>query len=298
MQDQTTIMVQDLRLDIDRYQSVMLQSGLAANGALCACDLFFWFIAARSAAITSVFADTIENRNHFVSPSLLRTQLSGLLTLYAAQYHEKGPHEFVEEWMKGAAVGQMFDNRSSGGKRMTDGNLLKRIDQELPNAVGSIEKLYAMTSGWVHIDPKFFHSLTQDVGEDGKVQLRLFGPQFDIPQMKAEDEQNWVQSMLSINNLMIAKLLMWAACKQQIWSALTSEEFHPSSFKVDRLEIVGTTGELEAVLLDRGNVTDGKRFLVWINETNPKKNLAYLEFPVREQAETFVKWYLQELGDA
>ena len=55
---------------------------------------------------------------------------------------------------------------------------------------------------------------------------------------------------------------------------------------------------MEAVLLDRGDVSDGKRFLLWVNETSPKKNLAYIEFPAREQAETFAKWYFQNLSDA
>ena len=298
MQDQLSTITQKLRLDIDRYKSAILQAGMAANGALCTCDLFFWFTANRSAAITSAFTDAIESRNHFVGPALVRIQMSSLLTLYAANYHERGPHEFVEEWMKGKVVSQMHDNSADGGKRMHDGYLLQRIDKEIPDHVGSISDLYGVASGWVHLDPKFFHSLTQMFSEDGKVQFRLFGTQFEIPMMKTQDELNWVVNMISINNLMIGKLLMWASCKQGMWGGLTNEEFQMSTIKIDRLETVATANGLEAVLLDRGNIGGSKRFLLWVNETNPKKNLAYVEFPTRKQAEDFTNWYFQNLSEA
>ena len=298
MQDQLSALTQNLRQDIDRYKSAILQAGMAANGALCICDLFFWFTANRSAAITSAFTDAIESRNHFVGPALVRIQLSSILTLYAAHYHERGPHEFVEEWMKGKAVSQMRDNSADGGKLMRDGNLLQRIDEELPDHVGSISELYGVASGWIHLDPKFFRSLTQMFSEDGQAQFRLFGTQFDIPMMKTQDELNWVESMISINNLMIARLLMWASCKQEMWGGLTNEEFRMSTIKIDRLEIVATANGLEAVLLDRGNVGASKRFLLWVNETNPKKNLVYVEFPTREQAKDFTNWYFQNLREA
>ena len=291
-------MTQNLRQDIDRYKSAILQSGMAANGALCTCDLFFWFTANRSAAITSAFTDAIERRNHFVGPALVRIQMASLLTLYAAHYHERGPHEFVEEWMKGKAVSQMHDNSADGGKLMRDGYLLQRIDKELPDHVGSISELYGVASGWIHLDPKFFHSLTQTVSEDGKFQFRLFGPQFDIPVMKTKDELNWARSMLSINNLMIANLLMWASCKQEMWGGSTDEGFQTSTFKIDQLEAVAVANGLEATMLDRGNVGDVNRFLLWVNKTNPKKNLAYVAFATREQAETFAEWYFHNLSDA
>ena len=61
----------------------------------------------------------------------------------------------------------MLDDSGNGGRLMRDGHLLKRIDDELLDHVGSIGELYGMASGWVHLDPKFFHALTQFVGEEG-----------------------------------------------------------------------------------------------------------------------------------
>ena len=298
MPDEISILVQNLRQDVERYKGAMLQAGLAANGSLCTCDLFFWFIAKRSAAITSAFADAIQQRNHFVSPALVRMQLSSLLGLYAAQCHEQGPHEFVEDWMKGKAMSQMRDNGTTGGQLMRDGHLLKRIDDELPDDAGSIEELYGMASGWVHLDPKFFHALTQSVGEKGQVQFLLYGPEYEIPHLNKDDERNWSISMLSINNLMMGRLLMWAACKQNVWGGLTSDDFEMSPVKINQPETVIAANGLEAVLLDRGEVDDGERFLLWVNAVNPKRNLAYVGFPKMEQANTFANWYFQNLSDA
>ena len=291
-------MVQRLREDVERYRRATTQTVLAASGSLCSCDLFFWFIAKRSAAITSAFADAVEQENHFVSPALVRMQLSSLLGLYAAHYHEQGLHECVAEWMKGRSFSQMGDNGTDGAKLMRDGHLLQRIDAEFSNQVGSIEKLYGMASGWIHLDPKFFHSLTNHVGDNGEVQFALHGPQFKIPHMGTEDDKNWVVSMLSINNLMIAKLLMWASCKQEIWGGLPEANSETGRLEVGRFETVATANGLEAVILDRGKVEEDGRFLLWVNATVPKKNLAYAEFTTIEQAETFVSWYIQTLNEA
>ena len=295
MQDQLTAMVQKLREDTDRYKRAVMQSSMAAKGAFCTCDLFFWFIAKRSAAITSVFVDVLESRNHFVGPALVRMQLSGLLTLYAANYHEKGTHEFVEDWMKGTAVGQMLDDSANGGKLMREGHLLGRIDKELPAAVGSIGKLYGVASGWVHLDPKCFGSLIQSIGDNGDFQLLLYSDQFTIPSMKADDELNWATSMISINNLLVAKLLMWASCKQGMWGGPTNVDFSTSTIEVPRCDTLVETDEWEIVLLDRGGADQEARFLLWVNQKTPKKNLAYLTFDAKEQAEVFTDWYVQIL---
>ena len=269
MQDQLTTMVKKLRQDTDRYKRANMQSGMAANGALCTCDLFFWFVAQRSAAITSVFADVLESRNHFVGPALVRMQLSGLLTLYAANYHGKGTHEFVEEWMKGNTVGQMRDDSTDGGKLMNEKYLLQRIDKGLSAAVGSTGKLYGIASGWVHLDPKFFGSLIQNIGDNGDFQFRLYSEQFSIPRMKTDDELNWATNMIHINNLMVAKLFMWASCKQGAWGGLASVDYSTTTIEIPRFDTIVETNGLEIILLDRGGADDEPRFLLWVNQKTP-----------------------------
>ena len=293
MQDQFTAMVQQLRQDTDRYKRAIMQSSMAAKGAFCTCDFFFWFIAKRSAAITSVFADILESRNHFVGPALVRMQLSGLLALYAARYHEKGPHEFVEEWMNGKAVSQMRDNSANGGELMREGHLLQRIDKELSDAVGSIEKLYGAASGWIHLDPKFFMSVIESIRDNGEFQFSLYSVQFTIPSLKTGDEVNWATSMISINNLIIANLLMWASCKQGMWGGHAGINYSTSTIEIPRFDTLVETNGLEFILLDRGGADDEARFFLWVNQKTPKKNLAYLTFDTKEQAEVFTDWYVQ-----
>ena len=300
MENKLDPMVHKLRQDEERYQRCIRQSGTAAGGSFCICDMFFWFIGKRSAAITKTFADAIQQRNHFVSPALVRLQLSSLLGLCAARYHEKGLHECVEEWMKGKHFSQMLDNSVDGGQVMKDGRLLKRIDDELPDRVGSIAELYGMASGWVHLDPKFFHALTQFVGEEGQVQFLLYGPEYEIPHMHMADERNWVTNMLSINNLIILQLLGWSACKQGIWGNLewakTDEEI--STLKIRPQEIVVRTNGFEAVLVEQGDVHESERFALWVNGTNPSRNLAFARFATKEQAEEFASWYIQNMNES
>lgn len=297
MHDAISNAVQGLRHDIKRFRNTTIQSAIAAQGALDHCDLFLWFVAQRSAAITSEFADAIEQRNHFISPALVRMQLSSLLGLYAANYHEKGAHEFVGEWMNGKAIANMLDNSPNGGKRMTDGHLLERIDQDLPNRVGSIEGLYGAASGWIHLDPRFFYSLTEEIDDDGHFKFRLYGRQFTIPPMAVKDELTWVQSMVSINNLITAKLLSWAACKQEMFGGLTNVDEETGTVEILPLETVGDVNGFEAVLLPQARQNEGAIFSLWINDTKitPKRNLAYVVFPTKEQAMEFANWYIRIL---
>ena len=286
-----------MRGDKGRYRNAAVQSARAAGGALDHCDFFCWFLAQRSAAITDDFVDAVEHRNHFVGPALVRMQLSGLLGLYAAQYHEKGSHEFVEEWMNGKPIGGMLDNSNGGGRRMTEGNLIKRFDAELPNGVGSISGLYGASSGWVHLDPKFFYSLIEHVGEGGEFQLRLYGDQFAIPPMQIDDELRWAVSMTSINNLMIGKLLSWAACKQEMFGSTVSEDQQMVAVEIAPQEMVAEVDGYEAVVLPLDVQGEGTRFSLWVNDTatKPKRNLAYVVLPTMERAEEFASWYIGTL---
>ena len=295
MQDQLTAIVQKLSEDTDRYKRTVMQSSMAAEGAFCTCDFFFWFIAKRSAAITNVFVDMLESRNHFVGPALVRMQLSGLLTLYAANYHQKGTHEFVKDWMNGTAVSQMLDDSANGGKLMREGHLLERIYKELTAAVGNIGKLYGVASGWVHLDPQFFRSLIQSFGDNREFQLLLSSDQFTIPSMKTVDELNWATSMISINNLIVGKLLMWASCKQDMWGGPTDVDYSTSVIEIHRFDTMVETNGMEIILMDRGGKDDEARFLLWVNQKTPKKNLAYLTFNTKEQADAFTDWYVQNL---
>jgi len=295
MDEEISNAVQRLRHDIARFRNATLQSAMAAQGAHDHCDLFLWFVARRSAAITSEFADAIEQRNHFVGPALVRMQLSSLLGLYAANYHQDGAHEFVGEWMNGKAISNMLDNSPDGGKRMTEGRLLNLIDQELPNSVGSIGGLYGAASGWIHLDPKFFYSLIEKVDDDGRFEIRLYGEQFTIPPMTVNDELTWVQSMVSINNLIIAKLLSWAACKQERFGEITNVEEETGTVEILPLEGVGDVNGFEAVLLPQATQDEGAIFSLWINDTEarPKRNLAYVVFPARELAMEFANQYVR-----
>lgn len=297
MHDEISNALKGLRHDIERFRNAALQSASAAQGALDHCDLFLWFVAQRSAAITSEFADAIERRNHFVAPALVRMQLSSLLGLYAANYHEKDAHEFVGEWMNGKAIGSMLDNSPGGGKRMTEGRLLERIDQELPNRVGSIGGLYGASSGWIHLDPKFFHSLTEKIDDDGRFEFRLYGEQFTIPPMTVKDELTWVRSLVGINNLIVAKLLSWAACKQEMFGKITNNGEETGTIEILSLEIVGDLNGFEAVLLPQATQDEGVTFSLWINDTKitPKRNLAYVVFPTRELAVEFANQYVRIL---
>ena len=230
----------------------------------------------------------------------MRLQLSSVLGLQAARYHEKGLHECVEEWMKGKPFSQMLDDSGNGGRLMRDGHLLKRIDDELPDHVGSIGELYGMASGWVHLDPKFFHALTQFVGEEGPVQFLLYGSEYEIPRLQVEDERNWAINMLSINNLIIGHLIAWSACKQEIWGhfkwARTGDEI--STVKIEPQEIVVKFNGLEAVLVEQGDVHESERFSLWVNSTSPSKNLAYAKFGTKAQAEEFASWYIQNISES
>lgn len=295
MQDEISNAVQGLRRDIERFQNATIQSAAAAQGAFDHCDLFLWFVAQRSAAITSEFADAIEQRNHFVGPALVRMQLSGLLGLYAANYHEKDSHAFVEEWMNGKPISAMLDNSPDGGNQMGEGYLIKRIDKELPNRIGSISGLYGAASGWIHLDPKFFHSLTEKI-DDEHIKIRLYGEQFTISPMTVKDELTWVQSMASVNNLIIAKLLSWAACKQEMFGAITDIKEETGAIEILPLETVGEVNGFEAVLLPQKQ-GEGTTFSLWVNDTKtkPKKNLAYVVFPTGEQAVEFVNQYVRML---
>ena len=295
MHDEIGNAVQGLRHDIERFRNAAIQSASAAQGALDHCDPFLWFVAQRSAAITSEFADAIEQRNHFVGPALLRMQLSSLLGLYAANYHEKGAHEFVGEWMNGKAISSMLDNSPDGGKRMTEGRLLERIDQELPNRVGSIGGLYGASSGWIHLDPRFFYSLIEKIDDDGRFEFRLYGEQFMIPPMTVKDELTWVRSLVSINNLIMAKLLSWAACKQEMFGKITNIEEETGTIEILPLEIVGDVNGFEAVLLPQARQDEGVTFSLWINDTKitPKRNVAYVVFPTRELAIEFANQYVR-----
>ena len=194
-------------------------------------------------------------------------------------------------------IGGMLDNSDGGGKRMGDGYLLKRIDAELPNGVGSIGGLYGAASGWIHLDPKFLYSLIECLGDDGELRLKLYGEQFSIPPMQTEDELRWAQSMASINNLVIGKLLSWAACKQEMFGGVVNDNQKMIAVEIDPLEMVAKANGYEAVVLPQDRVGEGTTFSLWVNDTKtkPKRNLAYAVLPTMEQAEELANWYIQIL---
>ena len=286
-------MVQKLRDDEERYQRWIRLSGTVAGGSFCICDQFFWFIARRSKAFTATFADLMEQRNHFVAPALVRLQMSGLLGIQAGRCHEKGLHECVEEWMMGKAFASMKDDR---GKPMSEGNLMKRLAEQLPNSIWEINTLYGVASGWVHLDPKFFYATLQHVGDDGEVSFLLDAPEHKIPSLGTEDEINWAVNMISINNLIIANLMRWTACKQEQWGHFkwTEDETTICGIRINAQECLFQVEGIEAILVVQDDAHENERFVLWINGTGPFRNIVFAKFATKEQAEKFATEYINQ----
>ena len=293
MDEKLVNLIQRLREQEERYRKCLMLSGSAAGGSFCTCDQFFYFIGRRSKAITATFADLMEQRNHFVAPALVRLQTSGLLGIQAARCHEKGLHECVEEWMGGKAFGSMKDDR---GEPMSESNLLKRIAEQIPNSIGEINTLYGVASGWVHLDPKFFYATLQRIGDDGEVSFLLDAPEHEIPLLGTEDEINWTVSMIGINNLVIANLIRWPACKQEQWGHFkwASGETTISGIRINPREFVFQAGTLEAALAEQDDDRENERFILWINDTAPFRNLAFVKCATKEQAKLFAVEYMNQ----
>ena len=291
MDEKLETLVQQLRYDEERYQRYLRLSGTVAGGSFCTCDHFFWFIVRRSKAITSTFADLMEQRNHFVAPALVRLQMSSLLGIQAGRCHEKGLHECVEEWMLGKAFPSMKDDR---GKPMSDGNLLKRLAEQITNSIGEISILYGVASGWVHLDPKFFYATLQHIGDDGEVSFLLDAPEHKIPSLGTEDEINWTVNMISINNLIIANLMRWTACKQEQWGHFkwTGDETTISGIRINPQEIIVQVENLEAILVAQDDAQENEKFVLWLNDTGPFRNVAFAKFATKEQAGHFATEYI------
>ena len=136
-------------------------------------------------------------------------------------------------------------------------------------------------------------SVIESIRDNGEFQFSLYSVQFTIPSLKTDDELNWATSMISINNLIIANLLMWASCKQGMWGGHARINYSTSTIEIPRFDTLVETNGLEFILLDRGGADDEARFFLWVNQKTPKKNLAYLTFDTKEQAEVFTDWYVQ-----
>ena len=112
--------------------------------------------------------------------------------------------------------------------------------------------------------------------------------------MQIKDELNWAVSMTSINNLMIGKLLSWAACKQEMFGSAISVDQPMVAVEIVPQEVVVEVDGYEAVVLPLDVQGEGTRFSLWVNDTTtkPKRNLAYVVLPTMERAEEFANWYI------
>ena len=185
--------------------------------------------------------------------------------------------------MTGVKFASMKDDR---GKPMSERNLMERIAEQIPNSIGKIDTLYGVASGWVHLDPIFFRSTLQDIGEDGEVSFLLDSPEHKIPSMSTEDEINWAYSMRGINNLVIANLMRWTACKQEQWGHFKGavHETAISGIRVNPQEVIVQVENLEAILASQDDAHENEKFVLWINNTSPPRNIAFVKFATKEQA--------------
>ena len=164
------------------------------------------------------------------------------------------------------------------------------------NSVGEIDTLYGVASGWVHLDPKFFYATLQHIGEDGAVSFLLDAPEHKIPFLGIEDEINWAISMIGINNLIIGNLSRWPACKQEQWGHFkwAGDEKTISGIRINPQEFIFQAENLEAILAEQDGTRENEKFVLWINDTDPFRNIAFIKFATKEQAEKFATEYINQ----
>ena len=190
----------------------------AGNGKICgSCELFFIAIARRTGAFTDAFCKAVRDDNHFVAPALIRPNLEHLLVIHAAgEYNPENIHEFTKHLLNGQRA---RDLKNQAGKKMVEKVLVSSLSILLDDRTNqSVEGLYEWCNKFTHFGPQLLFSPIQHIGDDGRFELVLYKPTFEIPAVKSNDVQDWIVAMKTVNLFICEYLSHWTDIKNGIWA--------------------------------------------------------------------------------
>lgn len=145
----------------------------ADNGKLYPLDMLASAAVKRSMAQCSGFASLIRNQNYICAASLLRLQLDSCIRFFAAFIVEK-PHDFAHEVLRGTPIRKLKDRK---GRFMTDKHLVDTLGKKYE----WMPRVYAATSGFIHLSDRHIFSVFQDWENTGNISLNVGATDEGIP---------------------------------------------------------------------------------------------------------------------
>ena len=208
----------ELENTVSEINDQIKKSMSAGNGRICgSCELFFIAIARRTGAFTDAFCKAVRDDNHFVAPALIRPNLEHLLVLHAArEYYPENIHEFTEQLLGGRRA---RDLKNQAGKRMTEKELVSSLSKVLDDSTNqSVKGLYDWCNRFTHFGPQLLFSPIKHIDDDGRFELVLYEPTFEIPAVESNNVQEWIVAMKTVNLLICHHLSHWVDTKNEIWA--------------------------------------------------------------------------------
>lgn len=145
----------------------------ANSGTLYPLDLLVLATLNRSAHLLRGFISLVEDRNFIAAAPLIRLQLDNCLRLFASTLVED-PHQFTLNIIAGQPVRRQRDRDN---ELMTDKRLVSQLAQHFP----WVEKVYEVTSSYIHLSEKHFFHIMQASQEDRSISILLTDKEALVP---------------------------------------------------------------------------------------------------------------------
>ena len=194
------------------------ESMSAGNGKICgSCELFFIAIARRTGAFTDAFCKAVRDDNQFVAPALIRPNLEHLLVLHAAhEYNAENIHEFTEQLLKGRRT---RDLKNQAGRKMNERELIGSLSKLLDDHTNqSVKGLYDWCNQFTHFGSILLRSPINHIDDEGRFELLLYGPTFEVPAVESRHVRDWIVAMATVNLFICQQLAHWVDVKNGLWA--------------------------------------------------------------------------------